>query len=272
VRCLDDRFGQKRTWKRTTKFYEPADVADDVAVAFFLGYRDEAPKFAERCKQLNVPFVVIDLGWLRREWGFWQASVGGLNVAPPFAPAKDRYHALNLKTFPPRTFYGPSNCLVVGQLPGDAQHDLKTERQLLEWARSNVDLAKKLLPVHSRIFWRPHPSFIRPLPRPAITTDPARGLPEFCKEGHIQGAIVYNSTAGIELLRLGVHVVALGPRTVYSDIVTNDLGRLIDGHPGQTEVRSLLERLAYGQYKIEELSTWATFETLFKLHGVTGDW
>lgn len=268
--CLEQRFGSGRIWQRSTKYFEREDVSDEVAVAVFLGMRDHAPDFLRVCNELAIPNVVIDLGWMRRERGYWQASVGGLNVAPKRAPSSDRFEELDLKVYAPKT--PQTNFVLVGQVPGDAQHDLTTERAMMEWGRGTATAMKAFIGPRKRVMWRPHPLFRIPLGPPAVTTWPERPLLEFLKEEHVGGAVVYNSTAALDMLRVGVHVVAQGPRTVYTDLVPREVGRLFDAHPGPERVRSLLEKLAYGQYKIEELATWATFQRLFELHDVTGDW
>lgn len=267
--CLEDRFGDKRVWKRSTKYYDPIDVADDVAVAVIHGLRGRGPDFLARCLELNIPTVVVDLGWLRRERGYWQVSLGGLNRPPPRAPSSDRFDRLDLKVFPPvvRDF----KTVIVGQLPGDAQHDLDSEQALINWARGVAEQVKSREPKRT-VFWRPHPAFITSLGRIAPMTNPQRTIQDLIREDDVGSAVVYNSTFGIELLRNGVHVIAQGPRTVYTDVVSSDIANLHSAHPGPEQVRFLLEKLAYGQYQLSELQNWSTLERLFALHGITGDW
>lgn len=234
-----------------------------------MGLRERGKDFLEENLRLGIPTLVVDLGWLRRDFGYWQVSLNGLNVAPPVAPDSERFESLNIKVFPPlkRNYH----TLIVGQSPGDAQHDLETEQDVLDWGRG---VSKEIWEAYPRrkIFWRPHPMFIAPIGKPAITTHPYRDLGEFLDSENVGSAVVYNSTLGLDLLRRGAHVVARGPKTVYTDLTSPDIEAINFAHPGPDAVRGLLERLSYGQYKTSELARWETLERLLDLHGVTGDW
>lgn len=266
---LEARFGKGRIWQRTTKYFDELDVADDVAVAIIQGLRGEGHRYLAACQARGIPTLVLDLGWLRRERGYWQASLGGLNVPPPIAPSGDRFEELDLKVFQPtRVDY---NTVIVGQLPGDMQHDLAADADMARWGQEAAAACRAAYP-YRKIYWRPHPLHRHTLGRPTIMTNPDRSFIEFIKEARVGSAIVYNSSAGIELLRLGVRVVAQGPRTVYSHLTPTSVGELEQAHPGVEQVKEMLERLAYGQYKLEELSDWSTLEKLFELHGIIGDW
>jgi hypothetical protein len=265
---LEERFGGGRVWCRNPKFYEPEDVNEEVSVAVFLGLRDRGRDFLDHCQRVGIPCVVVDLGWLRRERGFWQVSVGELNRPPDVAPAGDRFAELQLNCYP--RIEKDRSSLIVGQIPGDAQHDLVSGDDVIRWGRS-VATTIRGMSRKRQIFWRPHPRFNCTLGPPAITVSAGQDLHEQLFYRNIGSAVVYNSTLGIELLRRGVNVVALGPRTVYSDLVPSSLAEIKGCHPGEQRVRSLLERLAYGQYKLSEF-TWPTFEKVLELHNVTGDW
>lgn len=267
--ALEQRFGDKRVWQRTTKYFEPADVATDVAVAVIQGLRGEGHQYLTRCLELNIPTLVVDLGWMRRERGFWQVSLGGLNSPPLTCPGPDRFENLDLKVFP--IVEKDYHSIVIGQVPGDMQHDLKTDREMLAWA-TKAALEIKTHGPRRRVYWRPHPAFIATLGKVAIMTHPTRSIQEFIRDEKVGSAVVYNSTLGLDLLRNGIHVVAQGPRTVYTDLVSSDIANLHTTHPGPERVRSLLERLAYGQYQVSELTSWTTLERLFALHDITGDW
>lgn len=267
--CLETRFGRGRVWRRSNKDFDPSDVASEVAVAVIQGLRGGGKQFLEACLAKGIPTIVVDLAWLRRERGYWQASINGLNRPPERAPSYDRFEELDLKVFP--LWKKNYNTVIAGQLPGDAQHDLETDRDVVEWAKSQALIMKKMFPKR-RVYWRPHPSFRPTLHEAAVLTSPDRPIKDLIRDENVGSALVYNSTLGIELLRQGVHVVAQGPRTVYTDLVSSDISDLENSHPGPDAVRDLLARLAYGQYKDEELSDWKTFEKLFELHGITGDW
>src|SRR5437868_1311922 len=98
--ALENRFGKGRVWQRTNKYFDPADVADDVAVAVIQGLQGEGVRWLQANLELGIPTLVIDLAWLRRERGYWQASVGGLNNPPVVAPSADRFENLQLKIYP----------------------------------------------------------------------------------------------------------------------------------------------------------------------------
>lgn len=267
--ALEDRFGKNRVWQRTNKYFEPEDVADDVAVAVLQGLRGRGLDYLAAYRKLGIPVLVVDLGWMRRERGYWQVSPNGLNTVPLRAPDGRRFDELQLKVFPAvqRNYH----TVIAGQLPGDAQHDLATDADMLRWARNSAARVKELFPKR-RVFWRPHPLFMHSLGKPTIMSSPERPIQEFMKDEHVGSAIVYNSTLGLDLLRNGAHVIAHGPRTVYTDLVSSDIGNLENAHPGPERVRELLERLAYGQYQVDELADWANLAKLLELHSITGDW
>lgn len=270
--ALERRFGYGRVWQRNSKYYSPEDVADDVAVAVIFGQRDGAKGFLQRNLELNIPTLVIDLAWLRRDLGYWQVSLGGLNNPPPYAPSSARFDRLGIQVFERLHKIIDYSVVICGQLPGDAQHDLASNVDMLRWARKAADDVKRLFPHTEQIFWRPHPKAIMTLGKPTIMTSPDRSVQNLLRESHVGSAVVYNSNLGVELLRNGISVIAQGPRTVYTDLVSSDIADLKTSHPGSDKVRSLLERLAYGQYTTVELSDWGTLERLLELHSITGDW
>lgn len=214
--------------------------------------------------------MVVDLGWMRRDRGYFQVSYNDLNVAPPSAPDSARFERLAIKTYPSH-IRNDYHTLVIGQIPGDAQHDLAHEQDVLEWGRG-VALKLKELNPRRKVYWRPHPGFIATLGPPSIMASPGRHIREFMDQENVNSAVVYNSTVGLELLRLGARVVAQGPRTVYTELTSPDIEDLETSHPGPDAVRALMERLSYGQYQLNELSRWEMLEQVLDLHGITGDW
>lgn len=267
--ALTTRFGKGRVHERSTKFYSDEDVCEDVAVAVVLGLRGAGDLYLARNIALGIPTLVVDLGWMRRERNYWQVCPYGLNNAPKKAPSANRFEALNLVVKPPIE-KDHRSILVIGQQPGDKQHDLDTETAMLNWANITVREAAEI--TKKRVFWRPHPGWQVRLPRPAISSSPKRGIHELIREEGVYAAAVYNSTIGLDLLRLGCNVVALGPRTVYTDLVYNKVADLNSSHPGEEKVRDLLCNIAYGQYTTTELNNWASLEHVLELHQITGDW
>lgn len=269
--ALEERFGVGRVWQRTSKFFDQEEVADDVAVAVIQGLQGQGFRYLAACLELGIPTLVVDLGWLRRERGYWQVSPSGLNVAPSSAPSSDRFEQLGLLVFD--RIKKDYSTLIVGQIPGDKQHDLATDADVINWAVEAARAVKKRETDHRhRVFWRPHPRFMPSLGRNAIMTSPNRLLKDFLKDSLVGSAVVYNSTLGLDLLRNGVSIIAQGPRTVYTDLVSANIEDLHSSYPGPERVRALLERVAYGQYQLPELANWSTLERLFALHEITGDW
>lgn len=267
--ALTERFGVGRVWHRSTKYYDPADVAEEASVAIIIGLRGEGKKYLDHHLALGTPTLVIDLGWLRREWNYWQVSPFGLNSVPLIVPDSKRFDALSLKVYEP-IVKNQKSIVVVGQMPGDMQHDLASEEQMLTWGKETalaaIELTKK------RVFWRPHPKWQTALPRPIISSNSERTLHDLIQTEGLYSGIVYNSTMGIDLLRLGCNVVALGKRTVYTDIVHTELSGLLLDHPGSEKVHDMLCRVAYGQYTTSELNHWEHLEQLLGLHQINGDW
>lgn len=267
--ALNQRFGKGRVWERSTKYYDPMDVAEEADVAIIMGLRGEGQKFLDHHLALGTPTLVLDLGWMRREFNYWQVSPFGLNNVPKIKVPTDRFDQLSLKVFEPKQ-KDMRSIVVVGQLPGDTQHDLESEEQMLTWGKDTALAATEL--TKKRVFWRPHPRWQTALPRPIISSNSERSLHDLMKMEGLYAGVVYNSTMGIDLLRLGCNVVALGPRTVYTDIVHTELNGLLLDHPGSEIVHDMLCKVAYGQYTTSELNNWETLERLFELHQINGDW
>lgn len=267
--ALNSRFGKGRVWERSTKYYEQADVAEEADIAIIMGLRGEGLRYLEHHTRVGTPTLVVDLGWMRRERNYWQVSPFGLNNVPKIDVPSDRFDKLDLKVFKPRS-KDLRSIVVVGQLPGDMQHDLVSEDLMLQWGKEaalkTIELTKK------RVFWRPHPRWQTNLPRPIISSSSERTLHDLIQMEGLYAGVVYNSSMGIDLLRLGCNVVALGPRTVYTDIVHTELSGLLLDHPGSEIVHNMLCKVAYGQYTTSELNHWSTLEHLLDLHQINGDW
>lgn len=239
-----------------------------MAVAVVVGTFDHAPDVIKRCNDLAIPTLVIGKPWLRRELGYWQVSLGKLNQPPPEAPSSDRFDKLRLKVHP--LIKKPYHSVVVGQLVGPNE-TFKTEPEQVYWGRRAITSIKREFG-RRKLFWRPHVDLPLSLGKPSIMTNPLRSIMDFVREEDVGSAVVYDSMDAIELLRVGVHVVAQGPQTVYTGLTSSDVTQLNRAHPGQDAVRKLLLRLAYGQYQVSELASWSYLERLLNLHGTTGDW
>lgn len=265
--ALEQRFGRGRVFERSTKFYSDEDVLPTAEIAIILGLREQGWQYLNRCLELGIPTLVVDLGWLRRERDYWQVSPNGLNNAVKKPVSDDRFSNLGLKIMDPRP--RGRSLLVIGQLPGDMQHDITSDREMVNWGYSVGKQAIAL--TGHRVYWRPHPRTTLSTPRPVVTSSTNRTLHEMIKDEGTYAGIVYNSTTGLDLLRLGCNVVALGPRTVYTDIVHTDITGLLKEHPGVEPVHELLSRVAYSQYTSTELSSWDTLAQVLSLHDLLGD-
>lgn len=266
--ALEKRFGVGRVWQRSTKYFDRVDVCDEVAIAIVIGLRMEGRKFLETHLSLGTPTLVADLGWLKRD-KYYQLCPGNLNVIPKAAP-DDRFKELKL---PVKTRKHELRTIVIcGQVPGDAQHNLVSEADMKAWGVSVANQLREKYPTR-KLLWRPHPKASISLNlRYAPTAPSNETITEFVSNEYVSTAVVYNSTAGLEFLREGCNVIALGERAVYSDVVPNSLDSVNDPPPKRETLEDLFARVAYGQYKPDELQEWKTIERLMELHQINGDW
>lgn len=185
----------------------------------------------------GIPVIVIDYGYLRRvsgvatwQTGHWQIGVGGLNKPPKFDCGRDRFAALDIEPREPRT--GDIE-IVLGQHSGDPSHGL-TDAEMIRWAQAKCDDVGG--------YWRPHPD------SPHIHVDaPLADGPYADWLDRAKCVHTICSTGGLEAILAGVPAVAEYPeRASWGELSGISL-------PPRDVVLSTLNRLAYGQWTLEEM-------------------
>ncbi len=186
---------------------------------------------------VGIPVIVIDYGYLRRvsgmaswETGHWQVGVGGLNRPPAFDCSPDRFNSLELQISRP-TLGGCT--IVLGQHSGDPSHGM-TDGQMAAWGRAACN--------ETGGYWRPHPDSQH------IDVDAPRADGPFSEWLGRAGLVrTVCSTGGLEALIAGIPAVADMPDMASWGALSGTI------HPGKNAVKSLCNRLAYGQWTLDEM-------------------
>jgi capsule polysaccharide export protein KpsC/LpsZ len=150
--------------------------------------------------------------------------------------------------------------LVAGQVPDDSSHYL-TASDLREWAARAVADVREQIP-GAEVVWRPHPvtrhakemHSIRGAGRVQMPQDvPAS---EALREARL--LVTYSSTLGFEALLAGCPVVCYG-ETFYRHLAFGPDEMRSAKAPSTKDCESLLERVAYTQWSIDEMSSGEAF-------------
>ncbi len=217
------------------------------------GMRQHTARARALCQERGIPVMIIELGYMNRansnadSGGYFQLGWDQLCWVPLQAPS-DRFDKLGLEVLPSRQ--GGSYILVASQVGGDAQHGM-TALTLDKW------LANKAMELHRKvkkpIVWRQHPAVAHARPRVSITYKQQN--PKIVKLGaalaEASHVVTYNSTLGVEALRLGVPIVC-SSKAHYSDCANGDV---------ETR-KSYLSRLAYAQWLLPEIESGEAVEYL----------
>lgn len=188
-------------------------------VAVF-GLRGAGRRILEEYGAREVPVLVVDFGYLKRE-EYWQISLNGLNQLPPFECPPRRFAELGLTVEPMRDeSKGPA--VLAGQLVGDQAHPFDTQKKWDAFVASVPDIE-----------YRPHP-----LMRDEEQEQEFETVEELlARAGKI---VTWNSNIGNDALLAGVTVEALAPDAMYKDVTPKN----------RVEYFS---RVAYGQWSEEEM-------------------
>lgn len=182
----------------------------------------------------HIPVIVIDYGYLDRvsgiatwQTGHWQVGIGGLNRPPAFPCPGNRLYRLGTAPKQPR---GGDYPVVLGQHSGDPSHGL-SDSEMIKWAQAKCDEIGG--------YWRPHPD------SPHIRVDAPRAGDDWLARASEVHTLC--STGGLEALIDGVPAIAAMPERASWGELSGPV------HPGADAVRDLCQRLAYGQWTLEEM-------------------
>lgn len=158
--------------------------------------------------------------------------------------------------------------LVIGQMPHDSSHGMDVPG-LVAWSEGVFAAARKELP-GVEVVWRRHPISASVVPKGNDrNSDPHKETISDALAG-ARLVCVYSSTVGLEALIAGKPVVAWGP-SCYRSLCASPDEIATATHPGVEAVESLLERVAYTQWSLDELATGEPFRFILGQMGVACD-
>lgn len=227
--------------------------ADRADVVFFYGQKGEEGLEIERLRAYSPTTcpVVIEYGWFFRgargqysEEGCFQICAGGLNnpieidrifEREKYEVAFEAWRRVGLPIVDGVDMRGQS-ALLLGQVPEDSQHNL-SQYDLEQWLNQKCNFLQKV--GYKEILFRPHPS------APHLTVAGAEKL-DYCEKlethlAYVDTAVCYNSTSGIEAIRLGKRVICDHSAFYYPYA------------EGQRDKNELFARLAVSQWQVSEL-------------------
>ena len=221
-----------------------------VTVGFTSGMRENEAESREVLQEREIPLLVADCGYFQRAndnalAGYNQLGIGGLCWTPPTPMPSDRYDKLGMPEVALPKLGSARNCLILGQVAGDAQHGLK-EAELAEWLRNAARAFDK--PAW-RLRYRPHPrgSWARLGIEDEVSRPQVYSLDnDLDKADYV---ITYNSTGGLEAIARGLPVIC-HEDAHYAHI--SDYGL---GCKRYEDVMQYFYNLAYSQWTIPEISS-----------------
>lgn len=231
---------------RGSRFFTPSDV-ERCDVACVLGLHG-TKHIKAAYEQAGIPVLLLDLGYFRRDLGFFQLGIGGLNDIFPGACKGDRAEAIGLVARDSAATPG-GPIVLMGQLANDQAHGIS---DMGAWATKTADTLTRLhkLPV----VWRPHPQQVFQIPGVSRFDDP-REVPIARSLQGASAVATHNSTAALEAMVAGIPVLcdAGASYAAFS-------GRLeTPGIPAHDKerVQAFLNRVAYSQWLPTELEAGA---------------
>lgn len=167
-----------------TKRFDPAqDVYGDAWFVIVYGAREKATLVRESYNAAGIPVFIVDAGYFLRP-DYHQISLNGLNWLPEVVSvdAHNRAESLGMIAEPPAK--GGDGTLLLGQVDGDAQHDIQ---DCEAWLRVKAEQ-------YPDAVIRRHPKVEKP---PVPLSEAIRGKAL---------VVTHNSTAALEAIRQGVRV------------------------------------------------------------------
>ena len=227
--------------------------ADGADVVFFYGQKGEELLEIDRLRRdspTTCP-VIIEYGWFLRggrgaysEAGCFQICAGALNSPigidsiferEKYEVAFEAWRRFDLPIVDGVDMRGQS-ALVLGQVPEDSQHNL-SQYELEHWLGQKCNLLQKL--GYKEILFRPHPSAQHLTVEGVEKLDHCQPLTSHLSR--VDTAVCYNSSAGIEAMRLGKRVICDHSAFYYP--YAEDL----------RDKKELFARLAVSQWEVSEL-------------------
>lgn len=250
--------GKQAVWRRHDVFTSDCfESAFDMVVVN--GLRKQYAKIHDMYSSHNIPVLVTDLGYIRRNPGYFQVGFNRLGWIPGFPCPKDRLDALEIEI--KREKEGNSkikNVVICGQRPMDAAHNL-TEEELIAYYSQQLTAIRENIK-DSHVTWRPHPNSQMKL----TGVDAVDLSLDFAdKLGNFDVIVAYNSTVGLAGITAGVPVIC-HPSAYYAEMCETDISNIKNvAIKSAREVEMFLARVAYGQWTVAEIESGAAFAFLF---------
>lgn len=240
---------QKAGWQtiwRNPNVFTPDQVEPCDAIVIH-GLHGHARSIRDSYTAQSIPILILEQGYWRRDEGYWSLGIGNLNWIPQAECPDGRAKTMGIIA-PPLCKNDGEYILLCGQKSGDAQHEIK---DIARWARETAARIHEHTDVP--IVWRPHPRQEDTPAPPGTTTH----LPsEVSLEKSLAGAkvlITHNSTAAYAAFVQSIPVVC-DRSAAYADVANVDLGPGIFDRPDPEKIQAFLNRVAYAQWNLSELS------------------
>lgn len=221
------------------------------------GIRGPMGVMCREAQALQVPVLIADAAFIRRDLHYFQIGLNRLNWIPDYLVPGDRWAALDVELLEPRK--GGEYILITGQKPGDAAHDLSVAnmKHLYEnWAQEIRRRSR--LPVR----FRPHPMGLE------VKPDGVETIPGIPLEVEIQAAhavVTWNSTSSVDAIIAGRPAFVMGPNAVAEEICNTDLQFIDEPYfPSEFIRRDFFHRVAYGQWRLEEFRDGSGLEIVMR--------
>ena len=213
------------------------------------GYGRAASAYTER----HVPVFILEAAFVRREDGYVSISKGTINsLAPHFATA-ERVARIGYQIPSSPSDPRGESILVLGQVPGDAQHGMDAQRM----DSYLTELLSIIREVSARpVVFRPHPKaalfFPQIVRNGSAMLDQVSSLEENLAAAHC--AVTYNSAAGFAALAAGVPVFS-NDSAAYFGMSSNEIDLLESPPwPSKAKIDSFLRQLASSTWSLEEVA------------------
>lgn len=226
--------GYSSVFQRPSVFTpDQAETTADVVVVF--GLQATGASILARYHELGIKVIVIDVGYIDREAGFYSVGWDGLNAIQPAECPGDRFKLIK----PREKAKKGTATLLLGQCPGDAQLPVNYDPKV--WALAK---AKQ----YDNPVWKAHPK--HPVEIPGVASvDSFDGA---------KVAVTYNSTAAYECFLRGIPVIS--DSACYQEL-TCTADNIVP--PSEKDLQAFMNRLAYSQWTLEEIASGAAFDVLF---------
>lgn len=242
------------------QLFNPYDT-HNYQIAITNGLRGNLEVCRDNLREEGKKTIVFDLGYIDRSAtgvpnGYYQIGLDRLGWVPNFSCPPDRFNNLGVEITPTRV-KDSNKVLVIGQKFNDPQHKMN-EDQHKAYCKKTCKTFKEL---GYEVDFRPHPKSKFSIE--GFDTCNGGNFSELIKDYKM--VVVYNSTAGVEALLAGVPVIAMAEDAHYREVCSRlwEDGKMTT--PDIYDVEDYMYRLAYSQWKREEIEEGVPFKFLLSV-------